>query len=282
MMETTRQTRNTLYIVAASYIVVGFIAATVSAVNGDRLGTFLGFLVISGALAVTALFRAVLRVTAQVSAIGDATEDLHRRLDGLETALGNLRERSSPDSPSASRNSEAKWLDLGALGRQDPEMLAAATLDLEAYPRLVKAVEEAAPRSEETQAETRSLEPIAADDEDAKNLMQQWHNAFSTSDLAGCRMLFSTLSDAIGEEAATPLHAQIEELADRVEASLREAYSSRVRGGDYAGALAIGERICGLLPDRAVAGEVQRIRPHLLRKMNREAPEIKPPLAASQ
>lgn len=273
MMETTRHTRKTLYIVAALYVVVGFVAATASALNGDRLGTFLGFLIISGALAATALLRAVLRIGVRLSAIGDAVTELHARLGRLETGLNEVRERAGAAGHSAGIAGGVRMLDLATMGNGDADKLAAAALDHEAFPRLVATMEEEPPaRSKEVvvPGEERSAHPEQTE-ATTQELLGQWRVALGDGDLAGCRGVYAALVDAGRAEAVASMAEQIEELADRVERSLREAFSSRVRAGDYAGGLAIGERICGLLPDRPVTVEFHRIRPYLLGRLNREA-----------
>lgn len=296
-METSRHTKKTLYVVAVFYIVVGFVAATASALNGDRLGTFLGFLIISGTLGATALLRAVLRIGVRISAIGDAVTETHARLGRLETELNEARSRSGLDDRTMRNAGGVRMLDLAAMGNGNPDLLAAATLDHEAYPRLVATMEEEPParsdevvaRGEEQSASSWTIQTKAegAGPEEnqteatTKNLLRQWRVALSDGDLAGCRELYSALVDAAGVEAVASLGEQIEELADRVERTLREAFSSRVREGDYAGGLAIGERICSLLPDRPITAEFHRIRPYLLGRLNREASTNDVPLAAS-
>ena len=298
MMETSRHTKKTLYVVAAFYVVVGFVAASASALNGDRLGTFLGFLIISGALGTTALLRAVLRIGVRISAMGDAVTEMHARLGRLEAGLNEMSERAGHGGRSAGNGGGVRMLDLAAMGNGNPDVLAAATLDHEAYPRLVATMEEEPPaqsdavvvRGEEQSASSWTIQTEsdgACPEEDqaeatTKNLLRQWRVALRDGDLAGCRGLYSALVDAAGVEAVASMGEQIEELADRVERSLREAFSSRVREGDYAGGLAIGERICSLLPDRPVTAEFQRIRPYLLGRLNREASTSDVPLAASQ
>ena len=316
MMETSRHTKKTLYVVAAFYVAVGFVAATASALNGDRLGTFLGFLIISGALAATALLRAVLRIGVRISAIGEAMEGLHARLNRVEAGLRVAREHVGVDGRAATAAGGMRVLDLAAIGSGDPSVLSAATLDRQAYPRLVTTMEEAPPAQSaaaeaaehtfiplrptltpsdertldamETQNET-SVQPNDTEEDEAgfagaatKNLLRQWKVALRDGDLAGCRAVYSTLIDTAGAEAVASLGAQVEELADRIERSLREAFSLRVRERDYAGALAIGERMCGLLPDRAVVAEFMRVRAHLLRRLNREAACPDEPAAAAR
>jgi hypothetical protein len=284
MMETSRHTKKTLYVVAAFYVVVGFVAATASALNGDRLGTFLGFLIISGALGTTALLRAVLRIGVRISAIGDAVKEMHARLGRLETGLNEVRSRSGLDGRTMGNAGGVRMLDLAAMGNGNPGALVAATLDHEAYPRLVKTMEEEPPAQSDEVAARGEEQSASSDQTQAttKNLLRQWAVALGDGDLAGCRGVYTALVDTAGEEAVASLGEQIEELADRVERSLREAFSSRVRAGDYAGGLAIGERICSLLPDRPVTAEFQRIRPYLLGRLSREASTSDQPLAASQ
>jgi len=316
MMETSRHTKKTLYVVAAFYVAVGFVAATASALNGDRLGTFLGFLIISGALAATALLRAVLRIGVRISAIGEAMEGLHARLNRVEAGLRVVREHVGVDGRAATAAGGIRVLDLAAIGSGDPSVLAAATLDRQAYPRLVTTMEEAPPAQSaaaeaaehtfiplrptltasdertldamETQSETNA-QPNDTEDHDAgfagaatKNLLRHWKVALRDGDLAGCRAVYSALVDTAGAEAVASLGAQVEELADRIERSLREAFSLRVRERDYAGALAIGERMCSLLPDRVVVAEFMRVRAHLLRRLHREAACSDEPTAAAR
>src|SRR3972149_464761 len=145
MMETSRHTTRMLYVVAAFYLVVGFVAASVSALNGDRLGTFLGFLIISGALGATALLRAVLRIGVRLSAIGDAMTEMHSRLGRLETGLNEVRDHVGHGGCSAGDAGDVRMLDLAAIGSGNPDVLAAATLDHEAFPRLLAKTEEELP-----------------------------------------------------------------------------------------------------------------------------------------
>ncbi len=322
MMETSRHTKKALYIVAAFYVAVGFVAATASAFNGDRLGTFLGFLIISGALASTALLRAVLRIGVRISAIGEAMEGLNARLNRVEAGLRVVRESrraGSVEERAAMPAGGIRVLDLAAIGSGDPSVLSAATLDRQAYPRLVTTMDEAPPAQSavaeaaehtfiplrpiltasdertldalETQNETsvqpNEMEDAYSDNAEVggaatKNLLRQWKVALRDGDLAGCRAVYSALIDTAGAEAVASLGAHVEELADRIERSFREAFSLRVRERDYAGALAIGERMCSLLPDRAVVAEFMRVRAHLLRRLHREAARPDGPIAAAR
>ncbi len=298
MMETSRHTKKTLYVVATFYVVVGFMAAIVSALNGDRLGTFLGFLMISGALVATAVLRAVLRIGVRISAVGDAVVELHGQMNRLEAGLIKLSERAALNGRSPAIRNGSRMPDSEALGGGHPGVLTAATLDEEAFPRLVAAMEEeplelsdddvASDEERSTSTWTIQAESYGASpgsdlvDSATKNLLRQWRVALRDENLERCREVYSALRLAVGADAVASMSRQIEELSDRVEQSLREAFSSRVRAVDYRGALVIGDRICGLFPDRAVTAEFLRIRPYLLDRLGREELAADPQVTVSQ
>jgi len=255
IMETNRLTKKTLYIVTALYVAVGFVAATASALSGDRLGTFLGFLMISGALGATALLRAVLRIEVRISAIGDAATEMHTRMGRLETELNETRDQLGLGGCSLGETGVMQLLDLAAMGGGNLDALTAATLDHKAYPRLSATIEEGS---------------------------QEQREEDSTPSEGDTQKRCEPYPPLVEEARVEAIASLSEELAERVERSLREAFSSCVRKGDYAGGLAIGERIGKLLADRPVAAEFRRIRPYLLGRLNREATRSGPPLAASQ
>lgn len=278
-MKTSRHTKKTLLVEAVFYIVVGFVAATATELNDDLLGTILGFLIIGGALAATA----VLRMGARISAMDDAVTEMHARLGRLEVGLKKVRERAAQGGRSAGNAGGVGMLDLAAMGDGNPDVLAAVTLAHEAYPRLVATMEELPPaQRDEVVALGEQQSSLSKTEATTEDLLRQWRAALGDGDLAGCRGVYAALIDTAGVEAVASLGEPMEELADRVERSLREAFSSRVRVGDYAGGLVIGERICSLLPDRPVTAEVHRIWPYLLERLSRGTAISDAPLAASQ
>ena len=72
---------------------IGFMVAVPSAMAGDRLSAFLGFLIVSGALGFVAALTLVLRLSVRVSAIGESIEDVSHFLDhsNLATTTVYLR-----------------------------------------------------------------------------------------------------------------------------------------------------------------------------------------------
>lgn len=292
-VEIGRHARRTLYMVAGFYVVVGFVVATASAVGGDRLGTFLGFLIISGAIGGTFVLKAVLNMETGVSALGEAVLDARDRLGQLERSVSALREQvQTGDAPVVDRGVR-RLLDLAAIGNGDPSALTAATLDRAVFPRLVAAMDgeppaQSQPAGEAAKADAPPPSDGPADGEgngadvnagnwhgpSSINLLRQWKIALRDGDLGSCKAVYSAMIDTAGEEAARPLRAQIEELGDRVERSLREALAARIRAKQFAEALAIGERLCHLLPDRPAAAEFQRLEPHLRRRLR--PPQVEP------
>jgi len=281
--EGARPTRKTLYLVAGLCVAIGFIVAAVSAVQGDRLGAFLGFLMMSGALAGGALIRAAVGIGLRVVAIEDTLDELRVQLNRLETLVGSLAERGHD----AAISGGVRIVDLAAVGSGDPAVLTAATLDRTDFPRLVTTMDEEPPAQAAEPAGGDAPHPIsctipsdgttAMDDVGqmdsalawpaVRNLLRQWKIALRDGDLATCRTVLSTLVDTAGSAALTPLQAQIKDLADRTERSLRTQFAAQVRAGNFAAALTIGERLCVLLPDRPVVEEFNRLRPHLERRL---------------
>lgn len=277
-IEFRRHARRTLYVVAGFYVVVGFAAAAASALSGDRLGTFIGFLIISGAIGGAVAMRSLLQVEGCVSTMSEALLEVRDRLGQVERTVDALRTRIIEEAPTAGHSEGVTLLDLSAVGRGDPSVLAAATLDRSVFPRLVASMEEEPPAQCKSEGPDGGVAvaagiPQAGSAPSTINLLRQWKVALRNSDLAGCRAVYSAIVDTVGAEEAEPLRVQIEQLADRVERSLREAFTAKFREGELGEALALGERLCHLLPDRPIAADFRRIEPHLLRRLEEPTSE---------
>jgi hypothetical protein len=276
------------YGVACFYVVVGFAVTGVSTVRADPLGTLFGFLIVGGAVAVGVLVRAIGQIGTSVHAVAETVGELRERFDHLERLTATLVEQST--LPGASSDGGVRLLDLSAIGSGDPSMLAAATLTQGAYPRLAEPAHGEEPQhSPEPGAEPppprsgEGLRAVAAnapdtepDRETTDGFIRRLELALQNGDLADCRALYASLARSRGKEALAPLHEEVEALADRVERALREAFTGHVHGGDFAAAIAIGERICHLLPDRAVCADFRRLEPHLSRR-NQQSQVLKGP-----
>ena len=189
--------------------------------------------------------------------------------------------RSEADVPA--EHSHVTVIDLASFGRGDPGVLAAASLDRDVFPRLVATMEAHPPASShdsesDTTAVTSSDVPSGAaarEDQEGtknrrtagsvttKNLLREWQAGLWNDDLLACRTVYAALVDVVDPAELVPLEVQLTRLADRREQALREAFSQCATRRDYAGMLEVGEQICRLLPDRPVAADFRRIRPHL-------------------
>jgi len=293
VMQSARHARKTVYLVAGVYVVIGFIVAVAFAVQGDRLGTFLGFLIVSGAMAMGLLFRAASQLSLRISSVDETLAGVRHRLDRIEGLM-----RGTPAArPSHTGLSNKGDLDLAEIGRGDPSLLSAATLDRDVYPRLVATMDGEPPAQSDDSDSSRSRKRRAApyapgdepsDVEDAeqtvglstRNLLRQWKISLREDDLAGCRRVLSALIDTAGPDAVEPLRVQVAELADRVERELRKEFAAQVRSREYSSAISVGERMCSLLHDRPVTEEFARLRPLLERCAVRPVRRAAPPASA--
>jgi len=287
IVEAMRDTRKRLYVCTALYVGVGFLVGIPAAINGDRLGAVLGFLFISGALCVALLFHGMSRLAVRVSAIGDSVEDVRTRLDRLSRTMEAVRQPSSH----ASSPGQPQTIDLAAFGPGDPSSLTAARLDRCDFPRLVTALnEEERTRAErealsgefasdaiptEPESSSTSGEPseYPADGPINRNLFRAWTTARREGDLLTCRRVFSTIVDTLEPEVVARFGSELDEMDERVSTDLRVEFSERFRERDFAGALAVGERILELLPNHPLAREFERIR-SLLEKRCSDASRV--------
>lgn len=278
-MESSRRTTKTLYVVAALYVAIGLIVAGVAAFTGDRLSTFLGFLIISGALATAVLMQAVHRLTSRVVGLAQRLDHLDRQLE----RIGPARPAGTVPAGSGAEAGNLRTLDLSSVGPGDLRDLTAATLDRGHYPRLVT-VMESAPSVEGLDAEgspggaaSASWRP-AFDETEAvhlsslaavttRNLMREWRVGLREGNLIACRRIFSALVDTTDSSTVLPLSVQLQELTLRTEQRLRGEFTAAVRVRNFEQALAVGAKICQLLPDHAISREFERLRPHLQRKL---------------
>jgi len=264
-MDFSRNSKKTLYVVAGFYVLVGFVLAIASVVGGDRLGTFLGFLIISGALVGAVMLRAIMHLGEQADELAHALDEMrHCVLSGEASVSEQLREIKEAAG--------VRMVDLTTFGSGDPSSLTAATLDRDAFPRLMKAMDDAPPP---LAAASESVEKVVGqaelvlperDGPATKNLLRQWKVAVREGDLAECRRVLSTMVDVATREELVPLEAQLAALTARVERKLRSAFSAHVRNRDFAGAIAVGNQITELLPGTPVARDFEAVRSQLHQK----------------
>jgi hypothetical protein len=294
MLDAARRTKATLYVIAAFYVAIGFFVAIPAAMNGDRLSAFLGFLIISGALACTFILRSILRLADHVCTVSENAADVTDNLERLTKAVASL-------AAAAHESASMRLVDLAAFGRGDPDLLAAARLDRDAYPRLVTTLDDdpqvgepkvhAGERpGEEVNQGGAARDVLAAGATPApvpggaparmvttKNLLEEWKSGIRNGDLIACRAVYAALVDLVEPDALTPLTQQLDGLTAQAEQALRRLFTDCARRRDIEGMLEIGERIARLLPDRPAAREFRELRPFLRIKLEAGFP-AKPPL----
>ena len=374
LMDSARRMAKTLYVVAGFYVAVGLAVSGGAALTGDRLSTFLGFLIVSGALGGAVMLHSVIQLQARLGTLGSGIGDLRARLQRLEagvqeaaehlddlmqTAQATFRiepavtgtatwsndvelaqadnplpEPTAPESqaivacaiatrspieapavekPAASASQEStlhpdtliehvvpdedeiRVVDLAALGTGEPELLAAATLDRDVYPRLLTAMEqnpppppgpkEARPSNGSAKPAERAFDVNSWDGDSAappavvpRQLLGDWKAAMAQGDLATCRGVFAALVDTSEPSVILPLSEQLAQLTEQTRMGLRVAFAERVREGDAAGAILVGEQIVALFPKQSIAAEFQRLRPHLIRRLRPPEPGGSPRL----
>lgn len=289
--ETSRRAIRTLHVVAGFYVVVGLVVAGAAALSGDRLSTFLGFLIISAALAAAVVVHSVLRLHVHLAAIAAKLDDIRERLHRLErpaaedrSGIGDLTvNRTECGAPARIIN-----LNLASTGSGDPAELTAATLERHAFPRLASTMDEFPPergafvdtsgedRADRVDSVGESLgkELTALNEGDAmrdepvvlRDLMREWRKAKQECDAVSCRRIYAAMVDTVGIAETTVLATELRRVEDRVEAQLREEFTGCVRRQDFRGALAVGERITSQLAGRAVVQDFAKLRSALLRR----------------
>ncbi len=297
LLDSVRTTKKTLYVVTAFYVFVGFMLAIFATANGDRLGTFLGFVIISGALATAALFRSVMGVGLRISTMGEHLDEVRRRLQRIEASV------SAPapvaDEPGGEATEENECVDLAEAASGDASLITAATLDRAAYPRLVAGMAKNPPAQTQTDRDRATAlesphtgadvlaellgtpflaEASVGDQPMNRNMLRTWKVAVREGDLATCRSMYAALVDTADPQIVVRLSEQLEALARQTEKSFREKFAACVRASDYDGALGVGREIFRLMPDRLIADEYHQLEAHLLRRHAETQARKKPPL----
>jgi len=286
-----RRSRRTVYVVTGFYVTVGIALAAGAAMAGDRLSAFLGFLIVTGALVAAAVLGTLLKMAAMLA---QATAGLSTLRDDVATsraALSRFEALASPGLPPAvdagepqaglerPGGSAARQLDLAAVGRGDPAVLVAARLDRDSFPRLVRTMDEEPPARADLTAGNRALQddtPVTFSVTDhapaGRNLLEEWRRALKQRDLATCRRVLSVLQGTADDGAVANLRNQLDALSDRLRAGLVADFRARLKAGDFAGALAVGDRLAAMFRGDELETEVNKLRPHLLRRIRAIAP----------
>lgn len=288
-----RRSRTTLYLITACYVIIGFVIAIPAALGGDRVSTFLGFLIIGGALGVAAAVNIILKVIERLSIIENQLTQVVGTLHSLDESLNR-----PPLEPFATEEREAplatSLIDLSNVGTGDPSELVAASLERDRFPRLVATMEDKPPAQsspEETLTSTQMNTSAATlsnadhtppgqehDSLTTKNLLREWKIGLRNQDLSACRKVYAALVDTTDEDALRPLDAQLQHLSSEIEHRLRDAFSSAARARDFPGMVAVGEQMVELLPDHRVSKDFQRLESFLRSQVSGDTDYPKPNL----
>ena len=267
-----RRTRKTLYAITGLYVVLGFMIAVPSAWAGDRVNTFLGFLIIGGALGIATAVSVALRSWTQVLQLDTKLGDVFHRLEQIREQLNRLE-------PPIDKRQHTKLVDLTQVGTGDPSPLVAASLQRDRFPRLVTTMDDQPPAQATTppdrQQPGRPFDPSAPTELPVPsittiNLLREWRIGMRNKDLSICRRVFAAIVDTASPAESEPLRAQLEQLARATEEELRAAFTACAHARDYLGMLEVGQRILAVLPDRPVAGEFANLEPALRRRLLQE------------
>ena len=266
----------------------GLLLTVLAALSQRWLLAFLGSLLLACVLAGFLAARQLVELVARTSDLSDGLEQIRRQLERIASTV----ERDDQDRAEASATST---IDPAAFGQGDPSKLVAARLDRDAFPRLVAMMEAEPPPEVAVIGRDAALGPAVAgetvreeSDRDAaecdepgmatKDLLRAWRMGLRNGDLASCREAYAALVDTVDAAALGPLEMKLNELADRTERSLREAFAVYRRQCNCVGMITVGERICLLLPDRPVAEEFRRVESHLRRLAALGTESATPPL----
>ncbi len=268
-VEKLRRAKKTIYIVACMYIVVGLLLAVTAALAGDRLSAFLGFLIITGALACGAVLVVLLRFGVHLSNIGDQLQQLHNQLIKVQHIQRQFNSAVVGEAPQKSLTKPGKQ------DQQVDEVLVAATLDRSRFPRLAK-IMDSEPSGQSSADGVSSKETTSTNgrrhDVEVKTpvskrtlikLPRTWQTAHREGDIVACRAMLSTYMDTAEPAAVEVMTVQLEQLIDQAAAHLRQSFVGHIHNEDYAGALAVGHRIVELMPEHGLAEEFKQIKPHL-------------------
>jgi hypothetical protein len=260
LLELTRDTKKTLYVVSAAYVGVGFILAVVCLATGQLLGTFLGFLIISGTLGAAAVLRAVLRIGVRVSAIAEGLDDIRRRLDRVEgvlqsfntTGAGETETAVEPDVGLEEGPAYRGVMDVARARGVEPDAIMAATLDRGVFPRLVSLLEQESAPEEHDADESLQVTPGSESDPAVRAGRDNHVEAVERTDPAQDEQADESLHPVEGDPSALEL-----------EQLLRRSFADCVRRRDLTGLLEVTELVIVQLPDHPMAEECRRLQPRL-------------------
>lgn len=278
MHDAVRRTRRTLYLVVGLYVAIGLVVSCVGALSGDRLSTFLGFMIVGGALGAAAIFNILFRTVSRIGTQDRSAAEMRSSLARIEGVLKEIQ--SSRQEDDADR---VRMINLASVGGGDPGAITAATLDRGDFPRLVTAMgkdgkstsDSGRPdravsdsMTERRAPEAQSVETPLLREVHGKDLRRTWSAAMRNGNLITCRSVYAALVDSAEPQAVADMARALEALALRHESRLRRTFAERVQAKQFEEALAMGEEIRSLFGNHPLSDEFERLRPILERRVS--------------
>lgn len=276
--DAVRRTRRTLHLVVGLYVAIGLLVSCVGALSGDRLSTFLGFMIVGGALGAAAIFNILFRTVSSIGTQDRSAAEMRSSLARIEGVLEEIR--SSRREEDVDR---VRMINLASVGGGDPGAITAATLDRSDFPRLVTAIGKEhhstsdADRPDRTDwdsmterraPEAQSVESPVLREVHGKDLWRTWSAAMRDGNLLACRSAYAALVDSAEPQAVADMARALEALALRHESRLRRTFAARVQAKQFGEALALGAEIFSLFGDHPLSDEFERLRPILERRVS--------------
>jgi hypothetical protein len=97
-------------------------------------------------------------------------------------------------------------------------------------------------------------------------MMRRWKSAYREGDLPACREVFSVFEPIADADLVRSMREQLDEVVQRTERRLRLQFQQLVHEQRFEEALRVGDEMEKVLPERPIAQEFARIKPHLLRR----------------
>lgn len=250
------------------FVVIGLALASLGVRSANLTDVGLGILITLMAVAVTVATRMMARVEVQLFAATEQLDSIRNRVEKLEAPAIRTEVPTEPEP-------ETRMSNLASLRHGDPSLPTTATSERQTFPRLAELLHQTAPDRATPQRDELGAEFHAnigsPDDLDrsagqATDLLNRWEMGLRNRDLSECRAVFAILAERLEPGQVSPFKAQLDDLSDETEQSLRKMFAAAARRGDCHGLLAIGDRICEVLPDRPIAADFVRIKPMLREK----------------
>ena len=278
MHDAVRRTKGTLHLVVGLYVAIGLVVSCVGALSGDRLSTFLGFMIVGGALGAAAIFNILFRTVSRIGTQDRSAAETRSSLARIEGVLEEIQ--SSRREEDVDR---VRMINLASVGGGDPGAITAATLDRSDFPRLVpatgkernstsdsggsdRAVSDS--MSERRAPEAQSVETPILREVHGKDLWRTWSAAMRNGNLLACRSVYAALVDSAEPQAVADMAGALEALALRHESRLRRTFAEHVQAKQFEEALAIGTEIRSLFGNHHLGDEFERLRPILERRVS--------------